>query len=479
MEDCMVLTTTRLSRIQRQRHYALLHHGRHNNNNNNNNNNRTARLLRLLFLWWCSGCCCSVWLFPLAPKFGGGGVVVALVQAWSLSPRCCGGTKNRVWLHPAFQSCLVRKRNPLFASFDKDEDDDDDDEDDEDDDDDEGPEESLQDLAKVAEFRARMTNLFGDGATTTTASTELVGGYSSSSSSSTASAAATSTTQPQQPWAIVTAEVKPGCVLVANPAAFLSDYGGTSTMIRPNLLAKFGLQQSPPRELGPDRRADLLPVLLIVEQMDGITRAVLLNRRTGYLLGDLGPLSSSSSSSSEEEEEDGTTNNNNNNNSPLPILEKFCIQPLWFGGVDSVGSSSTSSSALEMLHQCPYVDGAVQITKDGLYWGGNPVQAQDALTMTSSSSDNNRIYTGFDFKFFLQSTVYPAPILQQELAAGTFFAVSVSKEVLFQSRDRMGSRRAKPLWTEIMELLGGDYATIKRTLYEEENDSDGAESSYL
>jgi Uncharacterized ACR, COG1678 len=478
MEDyCMVLTTTRLSRIQRQRHYALLHHGR-------NNNNRTARLLLWFFLCCC---CCSAWLFPLAPKFGGGGVVVvALVQAWSLSPRCCGSTKNRVWLHPAFQSCLVRKRNPLFASLDKDEDDDDEDDEededeDDDDDDDEGPEESLQDLAKVAEFRARMTNLFSDGATTTTtASTELVGGYSSSSSTDAASAFASAfstTQQPQQPWAIVTAEVKPGCVLVANPAAFLSDYGGTSTMmIRPNLLAKFGLQQSPPRELGPDRRADLLPVLLIVEQMDGITRAVLLNRRTGYLLGDLGPLSSSSSSSSEEDG-GGTTNNN----SPLPILEKFCIQPLWFGGVDSVGSSSStsSSSALEMLHQCPYVDGAVQITKDGLYWGGNPVQAQDALTMTSSSSDDNRIYTGFDFKFFLQSTVYPAPILQQELAAGTFFAVSVSKEVLFQSRDRMGSRRAKPLWTEIMELLGGDYATIKHTLYEEENDSDGAESSYL
>jgi Uncharacterized ACR, COG1678 len=349
----------------------------------------------------------------------------------------------------------------LFASLDKfdDLDEDDDDEDDED----EPDEDSLQDLAKVAEFRSRMANLFGEGE-----STELIGGYSSSSSSSstTAASASSSSSTSTQPWAVVTAEVKPGSLLVANPAAFLADYGGrdggSRNPIRPALLTKFGLQQSPPRDLGPDRRADLLPVLLIVEQMNGTTRAVLLNRRTGYLLGDLGQ------------------SNDNNDNSPLPILEKFCIQPLWFGGVDSASSSSSSSSssALEMLHQCPYVDGAVQITKDGLYWGGNPVQAQDAMTMTTSL--DNRIYTGFDFKFFLQSTVYPAPVLQQELAAGTFFAVQVSKDVLFQSRDRMGSRRAKPLWTEIMELLGGDYVTIKNTLYEEENDNnDGAESSYL
>jgi hypothetical protein len=32
-----------------------------------------------------------------------------------------------------------------------------------------------------------------------------------------------------------------------------------------------------------------------------------------------------------------------------------------------------------MLHQRVDVDGAVQITQDGSCWGGNPVQAQDAL----------------------------------------------------------------------------------------------------
>jgi len=40
--------------------------------------------------------------------------------------------------------------------------------------------------------------------------------------------------------------------------------------------------------------------------------------------------------------------------------------------------------------------------------------------------------------------------------------------VLFKSRDRMGTRRAKPLWTEIMELLGGKYKDIRDQLYDDE-----------
>lgn len=36
-----------------------------------------------------------------------------------------------------------------------------------------------------------------------------------------------------------------------------------------------------------------------------------------------------------------------------------------------------------------------------------------------------------------------------------------------QSRDRMGTKKAKPLWTEIMELLGGEYAQAKERFYAE------------
>ena len=58
--------------------------------------------------------------------------------------------------------------------------------------------------------------------------------------------------------------------------------------------------------------------------------------------------------------------------------------------------------------------------------------------------------------------------LENEVRDGTWFVASVSKEVLFKSRDRMGTRRAKPLWTEIMELMGGRYAEVRNKLYDDE-----------
>ena len=60
--------------------------------------------------------------------------------------------------------------------------------------------------------------------------------------------------------------------------------------------------------------------------------------------------------------------------------------------------------------------------------------------------------------------------LEQEIKDGTWYVATVSKEVLFRSRDRLGSKRAKPLWTEIMDLLGGDYRKIRDQLYEDDAD---------
>lgn len=387
--------------------------------------------------------------------------------------------------------CNARYRTLLQSSFfDKfeeeelnkkdDDDNDDDDEDEEDEDEDDDDELLPVDDSQLDDFRSRMTNLFADRGGDSGVADELVGGYSSSASSS--DTTSREGAEAKKDWAMVASTVGPGCLLVANPAAFLSDYGKTSgeddlddeegtesnnsgrsifssflnpsaasktKKIRQELLAKFGLATSPPWDLGPDRQADLLPVLMIVEQVNQSTRAVLLNRRTGYLLGDLG-----------QQQSGGGT-------SLTPLLDKFCIQPLWFGGVDS-DASSGSSSGLEMLHQCPAVLDAVQITDDGLFWGGNPVQAQDAMGTSGvdfGAAGKTKVYSGFDFKFFVQSTVYPAPALQQELAQGTFFAVRTSKDILFKSRDRMGTYRAKPLWTEIMELLGGDFISVKNKLY--------------
>jgi hypothetical protein len=337
----------------------------------------------------------------------------------------------------------------FFGKFDEGEEDDEDDDEEEEDDDDDDIE---MDEDAIANFRNKMSGIFGGSATDDDPSEEENSGVSSVDElinfARGESIASGGKVEEDTDWArpVSIDELTAGTVLVANPAKFCTNFGGRGTMPSPKLLAKFGLTLPPPAELGPDRRADLLPVLVLVDMKGerGSTRAVLLNRRTGYLLGDL-------------EQQPG---------GPAPILEKFCIQPLWFGGVDNV------SSGLDMMHLCPTVQGAVSLTKDGLYWGGEPAQAQDAMSDPSLT----RVFTGFDFKFFVQSTMWKPGELQAEIAAGTWFPASVSKEVLFKSRDRMGTMRAKPLWTEIMEHLSEaeesgpetDYLEIRNQLYDDE-----------
>ena len=77
----------------------------------------------------------------------------------------------------------------------------------------------------------------------------------------------------------------------------------------------------------------------------------------------------------------------------------------------------------------------------------------------------DRVMTGFDFKFFVQSTLWSPNELEKEIKDDTWITAEVSKEVLFKSRDRMGTRRAKPLWTEVMELLGGEQKELLDEFY--------------
>ncbi|GAX26704.1 hypothetical protein FisN_2Hh349 [Fistulifera solaris] len=295
----------------------------------------------------------------------------------------------------------------------------DDEEEDEEDDDDE----EFDDL-DVANFRTRMSSMFQTEESKEV--DELIG------------LATTKSQQSSKDWARAVDTVAPGTILLANPDYFCANFNGNRRVPSSDLLARFGLSLPPPLELGPDRRADLLPVLLVVDSSKTKgTRAILLNRRTGHLLGDLEqPLDEGGSS---------------------PLLAKFCIQPLWFGGVDSY------SAGLEMVHLCPAVRGAKQLTEDGLYWGGDPTQAQDAMADPSLE----RPMSGFDFKFFVQSTMFAPGQAEKEVASSTFFLANVSTDVIFKSRDRMGTKRAKPLWTEIVELMGGKYEATKNDLYKE------------
>jgi len=244
--------------------------------------------------------------------------------------------------------------------------------------------------------------------------------------------------------------LKSGVILIANPEKFCAPSSQDNNFKKknqpsPSLLSKFGLTLPPPSELGPDRRADLLPVLVLLERhpLRG-SKAVLLNRRTGYLLGDLEQPS-------------------NNPSSSPPKLGAFMIQPLWFGGTSASAGSTVGGGGLDMLHLCPTVQGCQQLTEDGLFWGGDILQAQEAMNCKSLE----RPMTGFDFKFFVQSTRWLPTQLEREVRDGTWFIASVSKEVLFKPRDRLGTMRAKPLWTEIMELMGGQFLSVRNSLYDE------------
>jgi hypothetical protein len=365
--------------------------------------------------------------------------LLSILLLWIVAGSCHAFTASvaRTATAVGYSQLPTKLGSSFFGDFEEFENKDDDEDEDEEDDD------EFEDLdaKSVAAFRSKMGNMFGGNDT----SEEGEGVSSVDELIKYARSQGETTEQPVTEWANLAESIKPGIILVANPAKFCSTGTGIlSTGPSPSLLAKFGLTRPPPKDLGPDRQADLLPVLALVERDDKKgCRGVLLNRRTGYLLGDL--------------EQPPPALGEQAADLP-PILEKFCIQPLWFGGIDNI------SSGLDMLHQCPAVGGADRLTEDGLFWGGDPAQAQDAMEDPSL----DRIMTGFDFKFFVQSTIWSTKDLDREIKEGIWVPADVSKGVLFKSRDRMGTQKAKPLWTEIMELMGGDYQQIKDQFYEDE-----------
>ncbi|KAG7354703.1 ACR COG1678 domain containing protein [Nitzschia inconspicua] len=402
-------------------------------------------------------CCCEAFTGSSAVVSSTRRSPPSLMYSESENDRCIHQLSTQRQTQNINRSCVGG--GALFSSFyGKFEDFENNDDDDEEEDDEEDEYEEL-DQRSIADFKSKMSNIFDseqEGSATTTSVDDLINFARSQQGDK----------EGEQDWAMP-AEIplQPGTVLVANPRQFCETSkeakeggnlnlfrmamggggdGSSSQSLNPSLLAKFGLTRPPPKSLGPDRQADLLPVVVIVEvdERSGVN-GVLLNRRTGYLLGDL--------------EQPPPENSEGDPSKMPPILEKFCIQPLWFGGVDNI------STGLDMLHLCPTVKDACQITEDGMFWGGDPAQAQDAMEDPSL----DRIYSGFDFKFFVQSTIWSTKALRKELDDQVWFPAKVSKNVLFKSRDRMGTKKAKPLWTEIMELMGGRYLEVKNTFYAE------------
>jgi len=364
-----------------------------------------------------------------------------------------------------------------FLGDDEDEDDDDLDDDEDEDDDDEYAN------LEVGDFRSRLGSIMGEEPEKENAEVDELISFATSATS-------TPTQEPVTDWAKpftisssmdqLGSVLTPGTILIANPSKFCSDFETSYGNVSPALLSKFGLTLPPPATLGPDRRADLLPVLVILERhpLKGC-QAVLLNRRTGYLIGDLEqeqpPTAPLPSDFDGKKDVSKTPTSSGDTNGGGQRLWAFMIQPLWFGG-----TSAGDSGGLDMLHPCSMIPESKSLTDDGLFWGGDPGEAQRIMERgdvnviingeydEETGDERKRLLSGFDFKFFVQRTRWLPTQLEKEIRDGTWYAANVSKEVLFKSRDRLGTKRAKPLWTEIMELMGGEYKDVRDTFYEEE-----------
>ena len=94
----------------------------------------------------------------------------------------------------------------------------------------------------------------------------------------------------------------------------------------------------------------------------------------------------------------------------------------------------------------------------------------------------------FKFKFFVQSTRWgstskllaelgpvfaglnnPGGNSEVGMEPAAWLPVECGAEVLLKIREREGPKRPKPLWTEALELCGGDFAEVARRLLEEES----------
>uniref|UniRef100_A0A7S0L8V4 Uncharacterized protein n=1 Tax=Coccolithus braarudii TaxID=221442 RepID=A0A7S0L8V4_9EUKA len=199
-----------------------------------------------------------------------------------------------------------------------------------------------------------------------------------------------------------------GLLLVANPRKFCS----RNPFARPvRDIQRFGLQGPVSGdELSPDLKAQMLPVLLITEHGDGGSKALLLERRTGALMGDIS----------------------------MDDFGCVAIAPLWLGGTGR-------QSSLYVLHTVEDLAGATPVA-EGIWLGG--WDAARPKVADSSLAESR-------FKFFLGVTEWEGGQLQQEIDSGAWLMLKCPPELVFKDRV-MGWKpgQPKPVWTELVQLLG-------------------------
>lgn len=70
------------------------------------------------------------------------------------------------------------------------------------------------------------------------------------------------------------------------------------------------------------------------------------------------------------------------------------------------------------------------------------------------------------FKFFAGAVAWAPGQLAQEVADGAWYTAAASRPLLLKQCLQL----PKPLWRELLELMGGEYAEAARASYKEEGD---------
>jgi len=211
-------------------------------------------------------------------------------------------------------------------------------------------------------------------------------------------------TSTRSDWArsVAPPELRPGDVLLAAPRGFLG--GGQSSAAQ-----RAGLRGRIPEDWPRRDQLRLLPVVLLtrVGADGGAAEGVLLNLRTGQLMGD--------------------------------FINYFHSRPLHYGGPDEAG--------LTMVHSYPQVPGAELLSEEaGLYLGGDFEGAKAWVEEGQGSS--------LRFRFFMNRVRWPPGALAAEAAAGgAWLPVRCSGDLVLAEAESLEDR---PLWVQIAELAGGE-----------------------
>jgi len=224
----------------------------------------------------------------------------------------------------------------------------------------------------------------------------------------------------EAPSVSLATSLAPGQILVASPERFCSRNPFAWPVMD---LSRFGIE-GPVRIPGlpADRVAMRLPVLVLLEHSEQRSRGLLLESRTGALMGDVS----------------------------MDNFGPCAISPLWAGGTENANS-------LYVIHDVAEVDvdGAREIS-DGLFQGG--WEALKPMVADSTVAEAR-------VKFFVGATEWGAGQLEQELQSGAWLALDVPPSLVV--KDRVSDWRPgqpKPVWTEMMNYLPSDDVTVKKLI---------------